>query len=374
MAGISPGHFPPAKVINSDLMKNKNILLPISLVIAFAFISIVALVNMTENPTSVRGGFNRKTPIPILEQNNVVKTLGPELINLSGTTKFHNYFFTSQFTNLLETDNNLANPKIEIIRIDSKARINLNDTLVFTTYVDSPQVIVFLENSNAIIYCTLNKNTSTVYNLSTKFTNGVKLPGTSVLIRSLDAEGKNLLFQKINLQTKQNLDESNITDRLDDGGFATDGKLSYNINTGLAVYTHYYCNKITVFDTNLIIKSRFKTIDTFSKYQASAIRIGDPRHPRGYTFDRPPVGVNDWSTVVNNRIYINSTVIANNENPQKFAGNSVVDVYDLLSGQYLSSFYVPRLNGRKFRRFEIDKNQLIAIYPHSIAVSYFLYH
>ena len=355
-------------------MINQRALLQVCLIIAAAVISTFLLVKTAGNPAKVKGGFNRKMPIPTLEQYKTFQIAGSEIINLGGSTKYRKYFFTSQMSKILETDHNLENPKADYINIDPNLRSNLKDTAAFITFIDSPRITLFLQNSEAIVFSEFGKSKSLIYKIFTKFTNAVKLNGSSVLIRRSDSAGRNLIFCKVNLQSRQFLNETNITDRLNDGGFATDGKLSYEADAALAVYTHYYCNKIIIFDTNLVIKTLFRTIDTFSNYQASAIWLGDSNHPGGYTFDRPPTDVNNWSMVVNNKIYINSEILSENENPQKFEENSVIDIYDLISGHYLSSFYVPRSNGRKFRRFEIIHDQLIAIYSNGTAVSYFLYH
>jgi hypothetical protein len=299
--------------------------------------------------------------------------INDKIVNLCGRTGSHYYFSTKNISLILKTDTNLANLTKIWLRMDSATIKGLIDTLHFTTYIDSPLLTIFVQNSKAILCGNIHDPIAQSFKLSKNFNNVLRLTGESVLVKGFDSSGQNLIFRKINLRSNIQEDESNITERLNDGGFAEDGVLSADLKRGLLVYTYFYCNRISVFDTSLNMKENLNTIDTFTQYRASAIHLGTLDHPRGFTFNKPPQKTNGWSEVSDGRIYVNSLVKADNESHASFSNDSVIDVYNLLTGQYLGSFYIGRFNGEKLSRFKIIKDQFIAIYTNAV-VSYSLNH
>ena len=81
-----------------------------------------------------------------------------------------------------------------------------------------------------------------------------------------------------------------------------------------------------------------------------------------------PSRIVNWeSDVSDGKLYINSWMKADNESIHQFNNNSVIDVYDVITGAYKKSFYVPFFRGEKMESFKVCKNELVAIYKSYIA-------
>ena len=77
---------------------------------------------------------------------------------------------------------------------------------------------------------------------------------------------------------------------------------------------------------------------------------------------QPPQMVNGTGAVSAGKLYLQSMLKADNELPLDFAENTVVDVYNLLNGNYMASFYIPYLNGKKPSQFQVIDKTLYAVY------------
>jgi hypothetical protein len=150
-----------------------------------------------------------------------------------------------------------------------------------------------------------------------------------------------------------------------DGVFCNDGMLCYNKNLNRLIYTHYYRNEYIVYDTNLNLDYRGHTIDTFSIAQIKSAYI-----PSTNTYKLTQRKItNKASSTSGNYLYVDSNLLAKNDNKVAHKLLSIIDVYDLSDNKYLFSFTVPKhsLTESKFRDFQVYQNRiLIAIYKNYI--------
>jgi hypothetical protein len=143
-----------------------------------------------------------------------------------------------------------------------------------------------------------------------------------------------------------------------DGKFCVDGMLHYNKNTSRLVYVYYYRNQFIVSDTNLNLEYRGKTIDTISRAQ---IKIATISSKNGRTHATPPLFVNKQSCVDGNLLLVNSALQAKNESREGFDNSSVIDVYNLQTGEYKFSFYIPKYSGKRMHDFKIFGDKLVVL-------------
>lgn len=150
-----------------------------------------------------------------------------------------------------------------------------------------------------------------------------------------------------------------VLERQLDGVFCTDGMLDYERNQARLVYTYFYRNQFICLDTNLKVLNRYRTIDTISHVQ---IAVSELRSQGITTISAPPLTVNRKSCIAGDRLYVNSGLLANNEDKKDFDRWSVIDVYSLTNGKYEFSFYLPDYQGRKMKSFRVFDHTLVALY------------
>jgi hypothetical protein len=144
-----------------------------------------------------------------------------------------------------------------------------------------------------------------------------------------------------------------------DGIMSKDGVLlTDNINKKI-VYVHYYRNEYVVADHNMKLLYRGKTKDTVS---IAKIKVGKPDKNGNVIMASPQVVTNKHAALYNNYLFVNSALLADNENKEFFNGSSVIDVYDIREGLYKFSFYIPDYKNKKIREFNVFGDKLVAMF------------
>lgn len=149
-----------------------------------------------------------------------------------------------------------------------------------------------------------------------------------------------------------------ILEKQIDGRFCVDGMLLYNSDLRSMVYLYYYRNQFLVMNENLEQIKRFNTIDTTSKANIEVVQLSSSK---ARTFSSPPLLVNKKSCTWKRFLFVNSGLMARNEDRSIFDGSSVVDVYDILDGSYRFSFYIRNFKGHRLKDFAIYGDRLFCI-------------
>jgi hypothetical protein len=95
--------------------------------------------------------------------------------------------------------------------------------------------------------------------------------------------------------------------------------------------------------------------------------LGEIRSESSITMSKPPLFVNYYSCIANGSLFVQSALMANNEDKSVFNRNSVVDVYEVKDGHYRFSFYIPDFQGNKVKSFRVFGDNLFIIYDHYIS-------
>ena len=119
------------------------------------------------------------------------------------------------------------------------------------------------------------------------------------------------------------------------------------------LYLYVYRNEYFVMDTSLRRLATRHTIDTTTRAKVNIATVESTKK----TFAAPPPIVNRQADLSGDFLFVNSSLQADNEHYDEAQHASVVDVYDLNSGRYVLSFYVPEYDGKKFRHFRVLGNR-----------------
>ena len=163
------------------------------------------------------------------------------------------------------------------------------------------------------------------------------LSKNSFVVKSLSGRtGENILGKLIANPPHQFFSDKILEKQLD-GVFCTDGMMHTQKEFNRLVYLYYYRNEFIVMDTNLNVEYRSHTIDSTTHV---AIKVATIESENSKVLSSPPLFVNTKSCTSGNWLFVNSNLIAKNENRETFKKASVIDVYNLASGRYAFSFYI----------------------------------
>lgn len=188
----------------------------------------------------------------------------------------------------------------------------------------------------------------------------------SFFIRSLSKPERENILGKITTTLPHLQVEKGILKKQIDGVFCTDGMMQYDRNRNELIYLYRYRNEYIVMDTSLNVLRKQHTIDTTTR---ANFKIETIASTGSTTFSSPARMVNRQSSVQNGRLFVNSRLLARNEHPEAHDSQTVIDVYDLATGQYQFSFYIYDLYGKeKLREFRVFGDRLYALFEQHIQV------
>ena len=205
------------------------------------------------------------------------------------------------------------------------------------------------------------------------FDNAVGIGPSSLAIRKVATADGFVLGKKTDsgLQTAPGL----LT-RQADGIFCKDGTMCYDPVSAHFFYVYYYRNQFVCTDSNLQLLYRGHTIDTVSQARINSSRVSGGRQT---VMSTPGVLVNKRSCVGDGDLFVQSALIADNENKKFFDNASTIDVYGISDGKYRFSFYVSDHQHEKMRDFRVSGHMLVALYEHTLCAydhntAYFAFH
>lgn len=261
-----------------------------------------------------------------------------------------------------------------------KLNLALNDTLHHNLNLNIPRDIVFNISSSTttvdlpFVYLADGTTGSVLKtdfkNVSQKnimlpdsyFTSFLPITENRFLLRNYDPTIKQNVLE-LKGQNPDTESPKYILEKQIDGIFCTDGMLLFSKDSRLILYVYYYRNQYLIFDQELKLLYERNTIDTISQAQ---LKVASLPNRNQQTLSGPSKVVNRKSCISNGKLYINSALKADNESAFDYAGNSVVDVYDLTNGDYSYSFYVPKYQGETFDDFQVVNDTLVALFEDTL--------
>ncbi len=307
------------------------------------------------------GKFNRQSngfvrsflPSPALPSN--VLNIQYNSYYIAGNTRNHIYLGNETAPlHLLVSNTSLSDTQHVNIIVDTK-------TKPFSGHltIDSPYFHITDRISHSFFRGTLNKfKIEQCMHDSLFFDEAVPISNWSFAVRTIKQYTREYTLAKKTFYPSFVKMVPGLLEKQIDGMFCTDGMLNYDPRQSLLVYVYYYRNQYICTDTNLELKYRGKTVDTTSR---AKIRVTKIKSENSFTLAGPPIIVNKNSCISENNLFINSSLLANNEKKEIFDNVSVIDVYDLKKGLYKFSFYLSDYKNQKIKNFRVFDNTLFAV-------------
>lgn len=175
---------------------------------------------------------------------------------------------------------------------------------------------------------------------------------STLIYRTFDTPGQSSTLKKVSLVDNVVSHQSIALERQIDGMFCTDGTLTYDKSRNQLVYLYYYRNEFICFDTTLTMIRKSHTIDPISQ-----ARLTVDQHTSGtsktLSLASPPLQINKGTSLSGGRLFVHAARRAHNEEESVFEKYSVIDVYTVKDGRYHFSLYIPDINDKKIRDFEV---------------------
>lgn len=330
--------------------------------IFFSVVLLMTILNfVTKKPNTEKNGFNRmafKTPVTKLNEIH----FDQRITDIAGITEKNIYITPNDPSKIIITDRNLKSEKQIDLNIHSSDQLKSN----FKIIVHPPDLYILAANVPAIIHYNLDTKKEITYKINRAYSRCILVTPSMAIIRGFDSSFQDENLRKANLLTGTYTNEKNITEKTEGGGFSTDGMLNYDTLTNKVIYTHFYSNKILYLDTNLNLLYKGKAVDTFSAYQAKARGIKSVKGT-AFGFAAPPKLLSLYSYTDKGKLFIYSKVKADNETSEAYQNNTIIDIYDINTGKYSGSLYIPvEQAGKRMYKFKVANDLLIALYDKSV--------
>ncbi|RRA94602.1 hypothetical protein [Paenimyroides viscosum] len=150
--------------------------------------------------------------------------------------------------------------------------------------------------------------------------------------------------------------------------FSNDGILLYNHELKKTIYVFYYKNKSFVFDNNLQNKQIIRTIDTISKPNFDVIYLAKTQQLK---MSENSIMVNKLAATSGKYLYIASDRLGRNENKAMYRQATIIDVYNLLTGTYESSFYFYHYKNKPIKQLYITNRYAVGVGSNFLAIGHF---
>ncbi|MEX1239365.1 MAG: hypothetical protein WEB30_06595 [Cyclobacteriaceae bacterium] len=193
------------------------------------------------------------------------------------------------------------------------------------------------------------------------FQEAVPVSGSAFIVRCISrSKGENTLGKMV--IESNNVDFAyGLLEKQVDGIFCTDGMLHFDAYLHRIIYLYYYRNQYIVADPTLHLDFKGNTIDTFRIAQVKTEVLSLESHKSNRLAVPPPL-VNSHSFVYQGWLFVHSNVRAQNDEDATFRRSDIIDVYDLIDGQYVLSFHVPHKERNALSAFAVLRGKLIVLY------------
>ncbi|MBL4905766.1 MAG: hypothetical protein JKZ00_07125 [Flavobacteriaceae bacterium] len=352
-------------LMNPPLKKRKFI--PISITLLLSSALVLGVFFYTDYKNHLPGSFIRVFPPHPISEVKTKISLAKDQFQFAGITKTYLYLHEKgNPLELLQLNDNLSKTATVRLKIPKNHQLNLsrteiaiNDLGVFITDVTKPIL--------------LKGNTSNwklkAIDLESNYFNSAVVIDTNLLAVTKLIPKKGRLLGILNTNTLTTHLNPVALEKQVDGFFCTDGFMHYNPELQKLIYTYYYRNEYVIMNKDLRITANYRTIDTTTtaKIKLRTLEKSDQR-----SLAKPPPIVNRRSFSQGRWLFNQSKIRAKNESQIRFKNGSVIDVYELKTGIYSHSFYIPHIKGQRLKDYWVKNNQLFVLYPNQL-VSYHLF-
>jgi len=289
----------------------------------------------------------------------------PLITSKSSDLKFNSFYIAGVTRDKIYLGNHTAPLTLKIfdwnLTTELLQKINVTPPILqgsIRLKVDSSSYYILNGQAPSIYIGTIgNTNVTALPNDNLYFKDCMPVDSGSFVLKSESAvTHRDILIAKKNTSFRV---DTTFLERQIDGVFCTDGMLHYSRSLAKLVYVYFYRNQYILSDPDLRNIQRFNTIDTTSR---ARIKITKVSSNGTVTMSAPPVIVNKRSYVWDHWLFIQSGLLADDEDPNDLQHYGVIDVYDLNTPEYRFSFYLPFEKGNQLTSISVFQNRIAAIY------------
>jgi hypothetical protein len=345
---------------------NKKVVLKISGTIVLAIVTLTCIFLLAPSlPNQRDNGFNRKWIKDAIEPFHQQKTNIP-VEDICGVTDQNVFITTNNPRCLIRHNYNLDKFDSIFFPVNITPEVMSNRNFV----IDSPWTCLFINNQPGFILGKMND--SMVQNPSFTGTPQLFIQSTwispsSAVIRTFDSLQTKQILQKITCSTGEVNAEEPLFAEQPDMGFATGGILKFDRTQNILIYVQFYQNNFFVLDTNLVVLHRFNTIDT-SFTNSMTVKQVKIAGVEKIVPSKARITANKGAFAADGFLYVHSGLRADNESLNEFNNNTVIDIYQINTGIYTGSFYIPNVDGNRLKSFVVRKDKLIVLYKTNVSI------
>ncbi len=239
-------------------------------------------------------------------------------------------------------------------------------------YKDMQSPLIYFSNPYGDIYVYNSDRLGSYKIANFRFDNLKAISRNTIIVRARHKDGMELNrnLAKLVLSDSVILNKQYFLPKQVSSFFTNDGLLYFDKEYSRVLYMYFYRGEYLTLDTNLVLVYKGKTIDTTKTIQIKTSVFNEKTKEgnidKQITPIKPPRFVNRFITSSKGKIYVLSALKADNEIKSDFSSNQVVDVYSIIDGKYLYSFYIPKYKNKNLNEFQIREKRLIAIFGSSL--------
>lgn len=317
-----------------------------SLVLLSVVSTLFALYKTTKLPNNQSNGFYRNFAKIELKQLQSL-LVGNEFYQICGATTSSTFLVGQNPLAIFKVNN--SNNERDTFLIN--ASIPADKISPFKLLIDSPFIYLHINNLSTTLQGKLVGDSTLKFTKlkSELFTKSVQISPSIMIARAFNSQLGNQVFRKINTTTGEILKEAQIIKQQGDNGMATDGFLVYDQESRKLYYTQFFSNEIFCMDTSLNLLFNAKTIDTTNTTNISLSNEDKGSGKANITSSFARSQVNRLGFSNGKYLFISSSLRSDNEKISDFRNNDPIDIYELNTGKYIGSFYIPKINKQSFR-------------------------
>lgn len=246
------------------------------------------------------------------------------------------------------------------VRLGISGLDSVKNPTEFRLAVDSPNFFLMHGSMPNIFMGTLENPIAkeTPKHQSEYFSDAIPINKNSFIFKSYSLASKGYEIGKSNEKGEFKFYDSILQKQID-GVFCVDGQMLFNGKDKILVYLYYYRNEFIVSDSNLNIKYRGHTIDSFSR---ARVKVKQINHSNESMLAAPPAQINVRAAVYKKYLLVQSNILSLNENLERFINGFVVDIYDLSSGKYLHSINIEYYKKQHPSSFIVQDDSLYVLF------------
>lgn len=330
---------------------------------SFGIIIVSSLYWISRRNDSGKNGFSRTLKPSFIGTKKVLDILYNSYY-IAGLSNGHIYLgnYTAP-VHILITDYNLADTQHIKMDLPDDLQIawkSLRTTIYEPNIYTSEQITPFFLTGKINDFKIFPRNLESI-----KFNASLPISPSCLIVRTFDHELKQNILASVTWDSSKIKRREYVLEKQGDGLFSLDGVFLHDPHTDHFVYLYYYRNQFLRLDTDLNRIYKGNTIDTISKAQIDVVTIASEQRT---TFASPPVRVNIKGAISGDKLFVNSGLMADNEDRELFNQMSVIDLYALQDGEYQFSFYLPKHKDEKVKYFKVFDDKLVAIYGQYLVI------